>query len=119
VTVTATPTANPTAAAVAVTAFVTTTVQTSGVSPATTGGIAGGITGGFLLLGALVFVYMTRGSRNRSAANGGGGGGGGGGGIPVYQEEPKPRDVRDSQLRYPDFDENLESGRTHNEVELE
>jgi len=110
VTITAATTTNPTAATVTVTAFVTKTVQTSGVSAATTGGIAGG----FLLLGALTFVYMTRGSRNQTP----GGGGGGGGGetrqaMPVSQEEPKfQENVRESQLRYPDFDQNIESGRT-------
>jgi len=114
VTITAATTTNPTAATVTVTAFVTKTVQTSGVSAATTGGIAGGIAGGFLLLGALTFVYMTRGSRNQTP----GGGGGGGGGetrqaMPVSQEEPKfQENVRESQLRYPDFDQNIESGRT-------
>jgi hypothetical protein len=113
VTITAAPTANPSAATATVTAFVTTAVQTSGISPATTGGIAGGIAGGFLLLGALLFVYITRGSRNRNVANGDS--------VvargemaPAFQEAPKPRgNVRDSQLIYPDFDENLESGRTH------
>ncbi len=112
-TITAAPTSNPTAATVTVTAFVTTTVQTSGLSAATTGGIAGGIAGGFLLLGALAFVYMTRGSRDQTPANNGGGGETRQT-VPVSQEEMKfQENVRQSQLRYPDFDHNIESGRTH------
>ena len=87
-TITAAPTSNPTAATVTVTAFVTTTVQTSGLSAATTGGIAGGIAGGFLLLGALAFVYMTRGSRDQTPANNGGGGETRQT-VPVSQEEMK------------------------------
>ena len=109
-TVIATP-ASPTTPTITVTAFVTTIVETSGVSAATTGGIAGGIAGGFLLIGALAFIYITRGSRKQHAMDGVERGGGGGTGLVIG--EPKAREeVRDTQIRYPDIDENIDSGRT-------
>lgn len=87
----------------------------SGVSAATTGGIAGRIAGGFLLLGALAFVYITRGSRNRTPANNGGGDGETREEMRVSPREAKPQGhVRDSPLRYPDFDQNVDGGRTNN-----
>ena len=107
---TVTPAVSSTSPTITVTAFVTTTVQTSGVSAATTGGIAGGIAGGFLLLGALAFIYITRGTHRRGVASSGEGGGGE---LSIFPQHAKPQEeVGQTQLRYPDYDENIESGRT-------
>jgi hypothetical protein len=38
--------------------------------------------------------------------------GGGGGTVPVIREPKAREEVRETQIRYPDIDENIDSGRT-------
>ena len=85
-------------------------METSGVSAATTGGIAGGIAGGFLLLGAVAFFFMTRGNRNRDPIDYNEGGRSREM-VPAMQDPKQQAERRDSELRYPVFPENIDSGR--------
>jgi hypothetical protein len=62
-----------------------------------------------LLLGAFAFIYITRGTHRRGAAASGEGGGGEG----MVQHAKPQEEVRETPLRYPDYDENLEGGRTY------